>query len=331
MCFETDPGNVPQSVSSVSNVLYLLTGPTASGKSGAAMVLAERMKAEIVSLDSMQIYRGMDIGTAKPTPEERARVPHHLIDVVDPWEEYSLGRLVEDAERAVEEILGRGKIPLLVGGTALYIKGFLKGVFEGPSANWDLRRNLRARAETEGREALHNELRAVDADAAARIHPNDLRRIVRALEVYHATGTPLSRLQSQFEQERNVHPCRGVVLSRPRADLHYRINRRVERMFEEGLVEETRHLLADARGIGRSASQALGYKQVIAHLHGELDLHDTVVAVKKGTRQLARRQLTWFRSFRDFRWLEPGPDATNEQMADEIAAAWEGDEDSTDR
>ncbi|NOZ19519.1 MAG: tRNA (adenosine(37)-N6)-dimethylallyltransferase MiaA [Planctomycetes bacterium] len=300
--------------------LALLTGPTASGKSAAAMVIAERIGAEIVSFDSMQVYRGMDIGTAKPTAEEQKRIRHHLVDILDPSEEYSLGRFVEDAGRAIEEIRSRGKTPIAVGGTALYIQGFLKGVFAGPSADWAFRRELKARAQAEGAEVLYAELREVDPAYARKIHRNDLRRILRALEVYHATDTPFSELHRQFDREQGARPCRGVVLDRDRQDLHHRINRRVERMFEEGLVEEVRRLLALPGGLGRSARQALGYRQVIEHVEGRMDLHHTIVAVKKGTRQFAKRQLTWFRRFRDFRWVSVDPEASPEAMADRTLA-----------
>ncbi|MEW6356820.1 MAG: tRNA (adenosine(37)-N6)-dimethylallyltransferase MiaA [Planctomycetota bacterium] len=304
------------------DTLYLLTGPTACGKSAAALVIAERLDAEIVSFDSMQVYRDMDIGTAKPTPEERSRVRHHLIDIVDPSEEYSLGRFIEDAGQAIADIRRRGKTPLAVGGTALYIKGFLKGVFDGPPADWALRRTLKARADAESAEALYAELRSVDPEYAGRIHPNDLRRILRALEVYHTTGTPFSEWHQQFGREQNARPCLGVVLDRSREDLNHRINRRVERMFEDGLVEEVRRLLARPGGLGRSASQALGYRQVIEHIEGKMDLHDTIVAVKKGTRQFAKRQLTWFRSFGNFRRIATPSDASPEAMADSLIEAW---------
>jgi len=296
----------------------LITGPTGSGKSEVALRLAELLNGEIVSFDSMQIYRGMDIGTAKPTLEEREQVRHHLIDIVDPWEDYSLGRFVEDAHAAVGDITRRGKRPLLVGGTGLYIKGYIKGVFEGPSADWELRKELRKRAGREGTIGLHEELAEKDPEAAARIHPNDLRRIVRALEVYYKSGRPISSLQQQFDADKPSGAVFGVIIRRAKEDLERRISERVDRMLQEGLIDEVRRLLAHPKGLGRAARQALGYKEVIEHLEGKLPLPDTRWTIKRNTRRFAKRQMTWFRSFTEFTWLDVAEDEPPDQTAAKI-------------
>jgi len=298
--------------------MILITGPTGVGKSEVGICLAEMLGGEIVSFDSMQIYRGMDIGTAKPSPEERRRVPHHLIDIVDVWESYSLGRFVADAEAAIADIRARGKQPVLVGGTALYIKGFIKGIFQGPSADWELREELKLRAEREGVRSLHEELKSVDARAAARIHPNDLRRIVRALEVYYKSGVPISEMQRQFEAGGSRHDVSGFVLVREKEDLEERISRRVDRMFERGLIEEVRRLLSNPRGMSHAARQALGYKEVIEHLEGRLPLADTRWTIKRNTRRFAKKQMTWFRSFKEFEWIRVGKEEPAREVAERI-------------
>ncbi|MBU4399549.1 MAG: tRNA (adenosine(37)-N6)-dimethylallyltransferase MiaA, partial [Planctomycetes bacterium] len=222
---------------------WFLSGPTASGKSAVGVELARRIGAEIVSLDSMALYRGMDIGTAKPTDRQRRSVPHHLIDVIEPWEEYSLAMYVEASERIAAEIAGRGRRTLFVGGTPLYLKGLLRGIFRGPPADWQLRRRLADQSQEHGGDWLHRRLLEVDPASAARLHPNDSRRLIRALEVFEKTGRPISELQRQFEVGRPASECRVFVLDWPRAELHARIERRVEEMFVAGLVDEVRRLL----------------------------------------------------------------------------------------
>jgi len=299
-----------------------LVGPTASGKSSVALCLAEMIsrggqrRGEIISLDSMQLWRGMDIGTAKPTPQERERVPHHLVDVLEPSESFSVARYVEAAEAAVAEIAGRGRVPLFVGGTALYLKALVAGLFEGPSADWTLRTQLRRIAAERGSLHLHERLRTIDPAAAARIHPNDLRRIIRALEVYEKTGTPISELQRQWAAE-NPHPPPIFGIARDRADLYDRINRRVDQMMEEGFLDEVRRLLG--RRPGREATQALGYRELIAHLDGEIEsLEEAVELIKRNTRRFAKRQLTWFRAFPEITWIQVGPGDTAESVARRI-------------
>jgi len=299
--------------------LFFLVGPTASGKTAVGIEVALRIGAEILSLDSMALYRGMDIGTAKPSVEERARVPHHLLDLAEPHEAFSTGRYLEAAEAAIGDIAARGKLPLFVGGTALYLKGLTEGFFHGPPADWELRRRLIAEAQERGVPALHERLAAVDPAAARRIHPNDLRRIVRALEVRAATGRPISELQTQFGTPSARYECVLAGIRRERADLRERINRRVDAMFAAGLVDEVRRLLADPRGISHAAGQFVGYREVIAHLRGELSLEEAIERVKARTRQFAKRQLTWFRKFPQIRWVPAGPESTPAEIAEEVS------------
>jgi tRNA dimethylallyltransferase len=280
---------------------WFLSGPTAAGKTSVGLELAEQLGAEIVSLDSMALYRGMDVGTAKPAPEQRRRVPHHLLDVVDPDQEFSLAQYVAAAHECIDEIRGRGREVLFVGGTPLYLKSLLRGIFEGPPADWELRNRIEAELAEVGLEALHERLALVDPLTAARLHPHDKRRIIRALEVFRLTGQPISHLQMQFDEGRPATACKVFVLDWPRPQLHRRIEARVERMFAEGLVEETRGLLSRFGALSRTASQAVGYREAIEHLAGSRGLAETIEQVKARTRQFARRQETWFRSLSELR------------------------------
>ena len=286
--------------------LWILTGQTASGKSEVAPDIASELNAEIVSADSMQVYRGMDIGTAKPSIEVRRQTPHHLIDILDPWESYSAGRYVKDAERVIHEIVKKGKRCLVVGGTALYIKSLIAGIFTGPQADWNLRRELEKLSEEKGTAYLYNMLKEVDPEAASRLHPNNLRRITRALEVYEKTGKGISTFQSQWTElrtDKGYIPT-IVAIRRTKEDLHNRMEQRVERMFELGLLNEVRSLLENPNGLSREARQALGYKEVIEHLTGKSTLSECKELIKKRTRLFAKRQMTWFRSFPDAHWVD---------------------------
>jgi len=273
---------------------WFLAGPTASGKTAAGVELAKRIGAEIVALDSMSLYRGMDIGTAKPEAELRARVPHHLLDVIEPHEEYSLADYVQAAETACRKIVARGKTPLFVGGTGLYLRAILRGVFEGPSADWELRERLQSEADEHSEEWLHGRLQLIDPVLAAKLHPRDTRRVIRALEVFELTGRPLSEQQQQTPLPEGERPQHVYWLSPDREWLSARIDRRVTEMFAAGLVDEVRQLVA-AHELSRTARQALGYAEVLAHLAGETSLEDTIVLVQQHTRQFAKRQHTWFR------------------------------------
>src|SRR5262249_19864257 len=286
----------------------ILTGPTGSGKTQLGIALAERLDAEIISMDSMTIYRGMDVGTAKPSLEERRRMPHHLIDVLDPWESASVAWWLARAENCAREIAARGKQVLFVGGTAMYLKALLRGLFEGPTRDEALRHRLELEAKALGTEALHERLSQADPAAAQRIHCRDLRRIIRALEVWELTGKPISAWQTQWGQGDRpeatpISPTRPIVrmgpeavwLDIPRPKLYERINHRVARMFAAGLIDEARALRRLPQPLSRDAAQALGYKEVFAHLEGKASLEETVAIVQTRSRQYAKRQITWFR------------------------------------
>ncbi|OHB79770.1 MAG: tRNA (adenosine(37)-N6)-dimethylallyltransferase MiaA [Planctomycetes bacterium RBG_16_64_12] len=308
---------------SLSPVLdcWFLTGPTAGGKTGVGIELAGRIGAEIVSLDSMALYRGMDIGTAKPTPAERLAAAHHLVDVVEPHGEFSLAQYLEAAGSAIRQIRERGREVLFVGGTPLYLKGLLRGIFRGPPADWEFRRQLEDEARREGPEHLLRRLAEVDPVAATRLHPNDTRRLVRALEVYEKTGRPISEVQEQFDTGCPADACRVFVLDWPTAQLNRRIDRRVEAMFAAGLVEEVRSLLDQPRPLSKTAAQALGYREVIEHLQGRRDLVETIELVKTRTRQFAKRQRTWFRSLSECRFVRVEDPIDPAEVALRIAEA----------
>lgn len=300
---------------------WCLTGPTASGKTAVGIELARRIDAEIISLDSMAVYRGMDIGTAKPSAIERDAIVHHLIDVVDPWEEFSVAQYLSLAETAVREIRGRGRQPLFVGGTPLYLKALLRGLFSGPAADWDYRSQLEEVVERSGSAELHRRLAEVDPVAAAKLHPNDARRLIRALEVYYYTGRPISEQQQQFDKPASADSRPVFVLDWPREELYRQIDERVDAMFAAGLVDEVRRLLAAGHPLSRTAAQAVGYREVIAHLAGQVDLSTTIELVKRHTRQFAKRQLTWFRSLPECRWIAVKPPFDPQSIAAEIAVA----------
>jgi len=297
---------------------WYLTGPTASGKTPISIALAGALGAEIVSLDSMALYRGMNIGTAKPPAAEQRRMPHHLIDIIEPEEEFSVARYVEAAVERVQDIRSRGKEALFVGGTPLYLKALLRGIFEGPEADWEFRREVEDELQRVGSRALHERLEQVDPLSAARLHPNDTRRIIRALEVYTLTGQPISHLQMQFEEGQAAEECRVFVLKRRVSELHERIDRRVEAMFAAGLVEEVRGLLEQGRELSRTARQAVGYREVLEHLDGAYELQETIERVKVRTRRFAKRQRTWFRSLSECRFVPIAGDPPPGEVAETI-------------
>jgi tRNA dimethylallyltransferase len=289
-------------IPAVNAACWFLAGPTASGKSATAMALAQKIDAEIISLDSMAIYREMDIGTAKPAPSERV-VAHHLLDIRDCTEEFSVAQYLEAAHNCVAEILGRGKIPLFVGGTPMYLKVLLRGMFVGPSADWEFREQVQEQIDLHGKELIHQQLERVDPLSAHKLHPNDTRRVIRALEVFHLTGVPISHQQQQFEDQGASGRQNVFVLSWPRPLLHHRIEQRVEQMFNNGFVAEVEALVAKHGSLGRTAAQAVGYQEVLALLHAECSLNEAIEQVKIRTRRFARRQETWFRGFEECIWV----------------------------
>jgi tRNA dimethylallyltransferase len=300
-------------------IRLFIVGPTASGKGRLSVEIALAAGGEVISVDSMKVYRGMDIGTAKPGAEARRGVPFHLQSIRDPHERMSAAEFVREAERVEAEVRARGRLPIFEGGTALYVRALTEGVFEGPEADPALRARLEGEAREGGREGrlrLHARLAAVDPDAARRLHPNDVRRVVRALEVHEKTGRPISALQSQwtdFEGATREEALARAVASRrmyglawSKEALRARIDARVQRMFEEGFVGEARALLARPGGVSREAEQALGYRQLFAWVRAGLDpsaLPAVREEIQRATRRYAKRQLTFWAHFPDIRWL----------------------------
>ncbi len=282
----------------------VLTGPTGSGKSALAVDLAGRLGAEIVSMDSMALYRGMDVGTAKPDADQRRRVPHHLIDVLDPWESATVAWWLARAADCVRDIESRGKRALLVGGTPLYLKALLHGLFDGPPADDELRRRLTNEAQRDGSAALHARLSSVDPASATRLHPNDARRIIRALEVWQLTGRPLSAWQTQWPSTSHhppPTPLQVLCLDMPRDELYARIDARVVQMFDAGLLDEAAALRRLPRPLSREAAQAVGYREAFAHLDGLATREETIRLIQTRSRHLAKRQLSWFRQMPECR------------------------------
>jgi tRNA dimethylallyltransferase len=279
----------------------LIAGPTAVGKSEIALLLAENIDGEIISVDSMQVYRGLDIGTAKPSRADRARVPHHLIDVVNLVEPFDAAKFAAQAHKAVAEIQARGRMPILCGGTGLYFKAFLDGLGDAPPADARLRIELEATPLAE----LVRELEQRDPVTFARIDRKNPRRVIRAIEVIRLSGKPFSEQRAEWKSEvRSPKSEVFIGLTRGSADLHMRINARVDRMFSDGLVEETRQLLERGLAQNKTATQALGYRQVIEHLDGKRSLTETIDLVKLRTRQFAKRQMAWFRRQLKLEWIE---------------------------
>ncbi len=275
----------------------VLTGPTASGKSGVALDLAWRLGCAIVAMDSMTLYRRMNIGTAKPTAAEQAAVPHYLLDRLDPWESGSVAWWLTEAAAACEEIRARGLRPMFVGGTPFFLKALLHGLFNSPAIDSGIRERLEDEAGTVGPEALHARLVAVDPATAARLHPNDVRRVVRALEVFEGTGRPISGWQGSWKDA--AAPIPVVALEWPRDALNARIDARIDAMLAAGWLDEARRLLESPKPLSREASQALGYRDLFAFLAGQADWDSTVAGIKLHTRQFAKRQRTWFRGLKE--------------------------------
>ena len=296
-----------------------LTVATASGKTKVSLELARILDAEIISLDSMAIYRGMDIGTAKPDATQRSEVPHHLIDIVDPPESFSVSEYRESALKKIGEIQATGKQVLFVGGTALYLKALLRGLFEGPPADWEFRKEIEQEIANSGSEFLHQRLAMIDPVSAHKLHENDHRRIVRALEVYKQTGKPISHWQMQFDEGRQPEQCRVFTIRHDRPVLHQRIEARVESMFSAGLVDEVKDLVERWSNIGKTASQAVGYREVIDFLENKMTMEETVERVRVRTRKFARHQETWFRGMSECRIIDLKSDFDPAELAQEIA------------
>ncbi len=285
--------------------IIIIAGPTGAGKTHLAITLARQLDGEIVGADSMQIYRAMDIGTAKPTPAERAAATHHMIDIVDPDADYDAAAYADAAGSVVRQIIGRGRLPLVVGGTGLYIKALVHGLFEEGPSDPAVRRQLKQIAETAGSAALHQRLAAVDSQAAGRIHPNDTYRIVRALEVFEVTGETLSAFQWRHRfKEPRFNPF-TIGVSWPRPVLYDRINQRVDMMMNHGFEAEVRRLLSQGYHGGLKSMQSLGYRHLTGFINGETSLQEAVRTLKRDHRRYAKRQLTWFGADPSVHWMTP--------------------------
>ena len=285
--------------------LVIITGPTASGKTALSIELAKQIGGEIISADSMQVYRHMDIGSAKVTKEEMDGVPHHLIDVLEPSEEFNVVRFQEMARKAMEEIYERGKIPIIAGGTGFYIQALLYDIdFTETDENNSIREELEQKARTEGASALHAMLKEIDPESAEAIHENNVKRVIRAIEFYRQTGKKISDHNRQEREKSSPYQFLYYVIDLPRELLYSRIEQRVDQMIEQGLVEEVKALQAMGCTRDMVSMQGLGYKEILDYLNGQLTLDEAVYVLKRDTRHFAKRQLTWFRRERDVRWLE---------------------------
>ena len=298
--------------------MYLIMGCTAGGKSRLAYELAKKLDGEIISIDSMKVYRRMDIGTAKPSKDKLVSVVHHLIDVVDPWDYFGIGVYMEMVEPIIERLQSEGKPIIAAGGTAMYIRGLMEGIFDGPPTNPEIRSRLENEAQESGSAVLHARLSLVDPEAADRIHSNDMKRLVRALEVYELTGKPISSFQNQFRSGNMKYPWKLIGLAREKEEGNRRINARVKKMVEDGLVDEVRSLVDDPRGLSDQASQAVGYAEIIKYFNGEWSLDDAIERIKINTRRFAKHQRTWYRGFRGVNWFELTADDTAEGVAEKV-------------
>ncbi|MCI0532167.1 MAG: tRNA (adenosine(37)-N6)-dimethylallyltransferase MiaA [candidate division Zixibacteria bacterium] len=296
--------------------VLIITGPTASGKTSIAIQLAQELGGEIISADSRQVYRFMDIGTAKPTLEERGRAVHYLIDIANPDQTYSAGRFVRDAEDLIEQILNRNKLPIIVGGTGLYIKSLTQGLFRGPAADKTLREGLEDEVKRYGLEILYDRLKKRDPATASRISPKDKIRIVRGLEIVELTSRPISDWQTKETVPACQYDFRGYVIDMDRKKLYSRINQRVENMMELGFVEEVKNLKAGGYDFQLPALCTFGYLDFHRHLEGELKLDEAVANFKQKTRNYAKRQLTWFRSQKQLEWIPAGEVSCGEIIAE---------------
>lgn len=290
---------------SIKEPLIILTGPTAVGKTALSVTLAKAIGGEIISADSMQVYRHMDIGSAKVTKEEMAGVPHHLIDVLEPTEEFNVVLFQQMARQAVEEICGRGHIPVLVGGTGFYIQALLYDIdFTENDENTELRRSLEEIARQNGPDALYERLREIDPESCESIHAHNVKRVIRAIEFYEKTGKKISAHNQEQRQNESPYRFAYFVLNDDRENVYRQIDARVDRMMEEGLVEEVRALQAMGCRRGMVSMQGLGYKEILAFLEGEISSEEAVYLIKRDTRHFAKRQLTWFRREKEVIWVE---------------------------
>ncbi len=300
--------------------LIVLTGPTAVGKTSLSISLAKAVKGEIISADSMQVYKKMDIGSAKIRSEEMQGIPHYLVDVLEPEEEFHIVKFQQMAKKAMEDIYSRGKIPILVGGTGFYIQAVTKDIdFTEAQQENDYRKELEALAEEKGGEHLHEMLRKVDPVSADAIHAHNVKRVIRALEFYHQNGSPISAHNEEQKQHESPYNLAYFVLNMPRELLYERIDLRVDQMMKEGLLEEVSRLKEEGCHRGMVSMQGLGYKEILAYLDGEYPLEEAVRILKRDTRHFAKRQLTWFRREKDTIWMNKDEfDYNEDRILDEM-------------
>ncbi|MBS1271321.1 MAG: tRNA dimethylallyltransferase [Candidatus Marinimicrobia bacterium] len=284
-------------------IIPILVGPTAVGKTAISIPLARKMNAEIISADSRQIFKHMNIGTAKPSGDELDAVLHHLVDILELDEVFTAGQFAEDALKIIEDILARGKAPLIVGGSGFYIKALVAGIFDTPSRDDEVREALQTEADERGSQALYSRLRNIDPEYAETMHPNNTRRIIRALEIYEVTGEPPAE---HFEEEHEGlrYPYTFIGLKRPRQKLYDRINRRVEQMIEDGLVQEVQSILGIGYTGEENALQTVGYQEIFDYLNENISLEEARKEIQKNTRRYAKRQMTWFRNQHDVTWFD---------------------------
>lgn len=300
--------------------LLIIAGPTAAGKSRLSVLLAEKINGEIISADSMQVYRHMDIGSAKITAQEMQGIPHHLIDILEPSEDFNVALFQNLAKQAMAEIYGRGRIPILVGGTGFYIQSILYDIdFTEEETDYAYRKSLEEFSDTKGAEALFERLKEADPESAAELHPNNVKRVIRALEYYHLTGQKISEHNKEQRKKTSPYDAFYFVLNMDRKKLYDRIDRRVDLMIQNGLVEEVKHLKEMGLNNKNVSMQGLGYKEILAFLNGDCSLEEAIYTIKRDTRHFAKRQLTWFRREPDAIWLDCDPDTrTSEDILEEI-------------
>ncbi|MHB1485196.1 MAG: tRNA (adenosine(37)-N6)-dimethylallyltransferase MiaA [Saccharofermentanales bacterium] len=288
----------------IQNKLIIITGPTASGKSSAAIDLCKIIDGEIVSADSMQIYRGMNIGTAKPSSSEQQGVRHHMLDMIDPIYTYSVAQYIKDSKIIFKDIISRGKIPVVCGGTGQYISALIEGtVFTTIDTDTNIRKNLERELDEKGIGFLYNELEEIDPESAKTLHINDVKRILRAIEVFRLTGLTKTRLNSISKEKGPEFECISFCITHDREILYERINDRVDQMIKQGLIDEIKQLLTDFPSLSNTAYQAIGYKEFIPYLNNEISLDESIAFVKQATRNYAKRQLTWFRKIESLIWI----------------------------
>lgn len=300
----------------MKDVVICLIGPTAVGKTEVALRLAKKIGAEIISCDSMQVYKGIDIATSKPSKKEQKSVRHHLIDILKPSQEYNAACFRKSAQKIIRDVHKRGRLPLIVCGSGLYLRALLDGLFEGPGQNVSLRRKFSQQAQKYGAAYLYRRLRKKDPQAAKGIHPHDSRRIIRALEVWTVTGSPISELKRKTRGIRNKYSLRIFGLQRKRDELYARIEKRADEMFRQGLAAEIKRVAR--RKLSKTAKSLLGYKEIASFLNGEYSCLDARNLLKRNTRHYAKRQISWFRKEKGVKWIEVGPKDTPEFVAEKI-------------